>query len=329
MYVDSTTLSATDELLAPVREQLTAMEGRLRESLSGQHQALTAATEHLLDSGGKRVRPAVALLSAGLFAADRDHAVSLAAAVEMLHTATLVHDDLIDRALLRRGIPTLNAKWSPDATVLTGDYLFARAASFAAQTESVRVMNIFAETLMVIVNGEIRQKFANEATLSREGYFQRIHAKTASMFALAAEAGAVLGATSETAIRSMRRYGRETGMAFQIVDDVLDFIGSADRIGKPVGSDLQQGLLTLPALHYIESNPTDPDVAALLNGHQSGRKVRERLLQSIRASDSIEVARTEARDYVTSAKSALSAATAGEHLPTLHAIADYVVERDF
>jgi geranylgeranyl pyrophosphate synthase len=329
MYVDSITLSTTDELLAPVREQLTAMEGRLRESLSGQHQALTAATEHLLDSGGKRVRPALALLSAGLFAADRDHAVSLAAAVEMLHTATLVHDDLIDRALLRRGIPTLNAKWSPDATVLTGDYLFARAASFAAQTESVRVMNIFAETLMVIVNGEIRQKFANEATLSREGYFQRIHAKTASMFALAAEAGAVLGATSETAIRSMRRYGRETGMAFQIVDDVLDFIGSADRIGKPVGSDLQQGLLTLPALHYIEANPHDPDVAALLNGHQSDRQVRERLLQSIRASDAIEASLAKARDYVASAKSALSAATAGEHLHTLHAIADYVVEREF
>jgi len=329
MYVDSITLSTTDELLAPVREQLTAMEGRLRESLSGQHQALTAATEHLLDSGGKRVRPALALLSAGLFAADRDHAVSLAAAVEMLHTATLVHDDLIDGALLRRGIPTLNAKWSPDATVLTGDYLFARAASFAARTESVRVMNIFAETLMVIVNGEIRQKFADEATLSREGYFQRIDAKTASMFALAAEAGAVLGAASEAAITGMRRYGRETGMAFQIVDDVLDCIGSVDRIGKPVGSDLQQGLLTLPALHYIEANPHDPDVAVLLNGHQSDRQVRQRLLQSIRASDAIEASLEKARDHVASAKSALSAATTGKHLHTLHAIADYVVEREF
>ena len=329
MLLDSISLSTNDELLSPVREQLTAMEGRLRESLNGQHKALTAATEHLLDSGGKRVRPTVALLSSGLFAADVDHAVSLAAAVEMLHTATLVHDDLIDGALLRRGIPTLNSNWSPDATVLTGDYLFARAASFAAQTESVRVMNLFAETLMIIVNGEMRQKFADETTLSREGYFQRIHAKTASMFALAAEAGAVLGAASEAAITGMRRYGSKTGMAFQIVDDVLDFIGNTDRIGKPVGSDLQRGLLTLPALHYIEANPDDPDVAALLNGHQSDRQVHAQLVQSIRTSDAIDASIATARDYVATAKSALSAATVGKHLHTLHAIADYVVEREF
>lgn len=328
MCIDSTTLNITDELLAPVREQLTAMECQLRDSLSGQHHALVAATEHLLDSGGKRIRPAVALLSASLFAADPEHAVSLAAAVEMLHTATLVHDDLIDGALLRRGIPTLNSEWSPDATVLTGDYLFAHAASFAAQTDSVRVMNLFAETLMVIVNGEIRQKFADNSTLSREGYFQRIHAKTASMFALAAEAGAVLGAASETAIEGMGRYGSETGMAFQIVDDVLDFVGTADRIGKPVGSDLQQGLLTLPALHYIEANPDDPDVAALLNGHYNDRQIRERLLQSIRGSDSIEASLAKARDYAASAKDALSTATTGEHLHTLQTIADYAVERD-
>ena len=329
MLLDSKSMSTTDELLAPVREQLAAMEERLRESLQGQHQALTAATEHLLDSGGKRVRPAMALLSSGLFAADVDHAVSLASAVEMLHTATLVHDDLIDGALLRRGIPTVNSKWAPDATVLTGDYLFARAASFAAQTESVRVMKLFAETLMIIVNGEIRQKFADNATLSREGYFKRIHAKTASMFALAAEAGAVLGAASEVTIAGMHRYGSKTGMAFQIMDDVLDFIGNSDRIGKPVGNDLQQGLLTLPALHYIEANPNDPDVAALMNGHQSDHQVRAQLLQSIRSSDAIDASIATARDFVADAKSSLSAATVGEHWHTLHAIADYVVERDF
>jgi geranylgeranyl pyrophosphate synthase len=305
------------------------MEGRLRESFEGQHHTLTAATEHFLDSGGKRVRPAVALLSAALFAANHDHAVSLAAAVEMLHTATLVHDDLIDGALLRRGIPTLNSKWSPDATVLTGDYLFARAAGFAAQTDSVRVMNLFAETLMVIVNGEIRQKFADKTILSREGYFQRIHAKTASMFALAAEAGAVLGDASKATIEGMRQYGLDTGMAFQIVDDILDITGSSDRIGKPVGSDLQQGLLTLPALHYIKSNPDDPDVAALLNGHQRDRKVHEQLLQSIRASDAIEASLETAREYVVSAKSAVSTASTGEHMHTLQAIADYVIEREF
>ena len=329
MCANRETVSTIDQLLEPVREQLTAVESRLRESTNEEHKSLTAATQHLLDSGGKRVRPAVALLSAGLFNADEDHAIALAAAVEMLHTATLVHDDLIDGSLLRRGIATLNSKWSPDATVLTGDYLFARAASFAAQTDSVRVMNIFAKTLMVIVNGEIRQKFASVSSLSRESYFQRIQAKTASMFALAAEAGAVLGNANDTSIAQMRCYGRETGMAFQIVDDVLDFIGTADRLGKPVGNDLQQGLLTLPALNFIEANPDDPDVAALLNGHRKDRKMREHLLQSIRASDAIDASLDKARDFVTSAKSALSAATEDKNQNILHAIADYVVEREF
>ena len=146
---------------------------------------------------------------------------------------------------------------------------------------------------------------------------------------LAAEAGGVLGNANDTSIAQMRCYGRETGMAFQIVDDVLDFIGTADRLGKPVGNDLQQGLLTLPALNFIEANPDDPDVAALLNGHRKDRKMREHLLQSIRASDAIEASLDKARDFVTSAKSALSAATEDKNQNILHAIADYVVEREF
>ncbi|HIA03642.1 MAG TPA: polyprenyl synthetase family protein, partial [Myxococcales bacterium] len=209
MMLDSTRIEAISlvELLSPARVGLAAMEARLREVVQDQHEMLTAATDHLLDSGGKRIRPAVALLSSQMFNGDFKCAVALAAAVEMLHTATLVHDDLIDGSLLRRGIPTLNANWSPDSTVLTGDYLFARAASFAAQTQSVGVMNLFAETLMVIVNGEIKQKFSTRDRLSHDDYYGRIRAKTASMFALAAEAGAVLGQASEVETQAMRQFG--------------------------------------------------------------------------------------------------------------------------
>ena len=148
MYKQKTQLEDISKLLEPVGQQLTSTENRLRETFRNQHDVLTEATEHLLDSGGKRVRPIVALLSASMFKANQQHAVSLAAAVEMLHTATLVHDDLIDGSLMRRGMKTLNADLSSEVTILTGDYLFARAASFAAQTQSVRVMNLFAETLM-------------------------------------------------------------------------------------------------------------------------------------------------------------------------------------
>src|SRR3990170_2418606 len=144
----------------------------MRAESNGHHPDLGAALDHLLSSGGKRVRPAVALLTGGMLGADPGRLIILAAAIELLHTATLVHDDLIDGALLRRGMPTLNAHWTPAATVLTGDFIFARAARLAAETASVEVMRAFAETLSVIVNGEITQMFDHRGIPTRENYFQ-------------------------------------------------------------------------------------------------------------------------------------------------------------
>ncbi|MBI5830017.1 MAG: polyprenyl synthetase family protein [Chloroflexi bacterium] len=207
------------EVLSPVRDGLKAVEDRLSEYGPDQHEALTAATNHLLASGGKRIRPAMSLLAAAVFDADPDQAVYVAASIEMLHTATLVHDDLIDGSLLRRGIPTLNANWTPGATVLTGDHLFARAADLAAHADSVRVMRIFARTLMVLVNGEINQMFKSKGIASRDDYYRRIYAKTASVFEAAAEAGAVAAHAAEDDIAALATYGREVGSAFQIVDD--------------------------------------------------------------------------------------------------------------
>jgi len=329
MYKQKAQLEDMSKLLEPIGQQLNSIEYRLRETFRDQHDVLTTATEHLLDSGGKRVRPIVALLSASIFESNQQHAVSLAAAVEMLHTATLVHDDLIDGSLMRRGIKTLNADFSSEVTILTGDYLFARAASFAAQTQSVRVMNLFAETLMTIVNGEIKQSFANQNTTNRQNYFQRIQAKTASMFALAAEAGAILGTQDEKAIDAMRHYGINTGIAFQIVDDILDFVGDSEDIGKPVGNDLQQGLLTLPTLYYIEDNPDNSDVASLQNGHNKDQDLYKRVVQSISSSSAIDSSFAEASRYVESAKSALEQLPQSKYLEALHTIANYVVERKF
>ncbi len=218
---------------------------------------------------------------------------------------------------------------SSEITILTGDYLFARAASFATQTQSLRLMNLFAETLMTIVNGEIKQSFAKENTTNRQSYFQRIQAKTASMFALAAEAGAILGTQDEKVIDAMRHYGVHTGIAFQIVDDILDFVGNSEDIGKPVGHDLLQGTLTLPALYYIEDNPDNSDVASLQNGHNKDQNVYKRVIQSISSSSAIDSSFAEARRYVESAKSALEELPQSKYLDALHTIADYVVERKF
>jgi geranylgeranyl pyrophosphate synthase len=322
------TLSKTTDFLLPVREDLTAVEARMREAMDGQHEAILAATEHLLGSGGKRVRPAVVLLTTHMLGGDPDRAVSLAAAVEMLHTATLVHDDLIDGALLRRGIPTLNAQWTPAATVLTGDFLFARAAELASQTDSVRVMRIFARTLMVIVNGEINQHFVGRGQVSRDAYYERIYAKTGSLFAVASEAGAILSHVDEATVTGMRQFGQEIGLAFQIVDDVLDFASDAAHLGKPVGGDLRQGLITLPTLCYLENHPADQDINALLNGHAGDEATVGRVVRAVRESGATEAALDEARAIVMRAQTSLASMPNNVYRRALTDLTDYLVNRN-
>ena len=205
---------STAELFAPVQEGLAAVEARLRQAVQDQHSSLTAATERLLNAGGKRIRPAICLMAASIFEADPDRCVSLAAAVEMMHTATLVHDDLIDGAALRRGVPTLNADWPADAIVLAGDYLFARAASLIAQTNHPRLIELFAKTLMIVVNGEIKQRFSGRGCINRDDYYERIYAKTAAMFVLATEAAATLGEADPVQPGSVERVWARGGHGF-------------------------------------------------------------------------------------------------------------------
>jgi geranylgeranyl pyrophosphate synthase len=300
----------------------------LHQVVEGQHDSLTTATKRLLNAGGKRVRPALSLLVARIFGADVDRSVSLAAAVEMLHTATLVHDDLIDGALLRRGAPTLNAEWSPSHTILTGDYLFARTACLVAETKAVGVMDLFARTLMVIVNGEISQNAA-KGYLGRNRYYERIYAKTAALFVLSAEAAALLGCAAQVSLEAIREFGRAVGMAFQIVDDILDFVGAPDQVGKPLGNDLRQGLFTLPAICYVEDHPQDPDVRALLNGTAQDRNLIPRVVAAVRESDAIDRSLEEAREFVAQGKSAVKQLPDSEYLAALSALAQFIVEREF
>lgn len=286
--------SSDANFLAPVETLLPEVERLMRKQADGQHPDLEAALNHLLASGGKRVRPAVTLLVGRMLGGSPERLITLSAAIEMLHTATLVHDDLIDGALLRRGIATLNSKWSPAATVLTGDFIFAQAARLAAETDSVAVMRLFAATLATIVNGEITQLFSSRGLASREDYTRRIYAKTASMFELAAAAAALLSPVSAEWVENARAFGYQIGMAFQIVDDVLDFTGEQATVGKPVGSDLRQGLITLPALYYLEAHPADVDLQALMAGRYLKDAALERLIGAIRSGEAIAQSMAEA-----------------------------------
>lgn len=310
-----------------VRLSLDEVEARMRERTGEPHAALDSAIHHLLASGGKRVRPTVVLLTAAMLGGDRTRAVTLAAAIEMLHTATLVHDDLIDGALLRRGAATLNAQWTPGATVLTGDYIFARAAHLAAQTGSIEVMEMFARTLMTIVSGEINQLFRSRSRDLRKDYYDRIYAKTASLFEVSTEAAAVLSHADPDQTAQAKVVGFNLGLAFQIVDDVLDFVGNQEEVGKPVASDLRQGLLTLPALLAIDSRPVDDATIDAILERRLDPAALEDLIWQVRTSDAIARSLDEARGFVRRAHEALASLPAGRERDALSDLAAYVVQR--
>lgn len=318
---------STVTFTTPVQEQIKLVEERIRSQADDNHPDLRAALEHLLSSGGKRVRPTVVLLVGNMLGGEQDKLVTVGAAIELLHTATLVHDDLIDGSLLRRGMPTLNARWSPAATVLTGDFLFARAAKLAAEADHLLLMSHFAQTLATIVEGELTQLFTSRGLINRKNYYKRIYAKTASLFEMSARAGALVSPVDDEVVETMREFGYETGMAFQIVDDILDFTGDQRTVGKPLGSDLLQGLVTLPAIYYAEVNPNDPDILLLSEGGWGNQDRMERLVNSIRQSDAIRKSMQEAEGHIERALAKLASLHPGIERSALEDLAKYIIDR--
>lgn len=311
-----------------IQDRLSLVEERLLVEHPGQHSLMTEATDHLVKAGGKRIRAAICLIAAGIFEADFDSLISLAAAVEMMHTATLVHDDFIDGSVLRRGKPTLNAGENAKFSVLIGDYFFARAANLVADTNNLDVMRLFSETLMTILNGEVNQQFSHWQ-MDRNQYFDRIFAKTGAMFVLAAKSAATLGGADENDILALEKYGYYIGIAFQIVDDLLDFTGKLAQLGKPIGSDLREGIITLPVLLYGDQCPDDPNLNVLLKIQDGNHPAAANLIASIRESTVIDQAMAEAKELVYLGKQALEEVPYSRYTKALSSIANTVVDRKF
>jgi geranylgeranyl pyrophosphate synthase len=322
-------------ILQIVQDELQLVEEKMRATIPDQYPLLSSAVDYLLSSGGKRLRPTLVILAskfrppelAGEMEDIREKVISLAAGWELLHTATLVHDDFIDGATTRRGRPTLNVTWPSSATVLAGDFLFARSAALSAETRNVEVMTTFANTLTVICNGELRQIFSERDRLpTLEEYYQRIYAKTSSLFAAAAETGAVLAAAPAAGVQALRDYGYNLGMAFQIIDDVLDYVGDEARIGKPLGSDLRQGIITLPALRFAAAGG---DASRVINAANDSRNDGEiqALVAEICASGAIEDSLAQAQEFVQAAQESLVILPANPYRQALHELADFVIER--
>jgi geranylgeranyl pyrophosphate synthase len=309
--------------LCKVEQQFKLLIDSQRDSFPELHQMLGQVLV-----GGKVIRPTLALLSGKFYEYNLDSLLPMATASELLHIATLVHDDAVDKASVRRGRPTINKIWGLERAVILGDYLFARAGEFAAATGNLRVVRLFAQTLATISRAELRQGFsAFKLEQGYDDYIERIAGKTASLFAMATESGAVLSRAPEEIIQGLKDYGYNLGIAFQIVDDILDFISTEVEMGKPVASDLAQGTITLPSLMLLERCPDDNPVKKLFSSEGNGPENIKQAIELVRGSDIIDDCYRVASEYSTRAGSSLELLPDGSSRRALLTLADYVVQR--
>jgi geranylgeranyl pyrophosphate synthase len=318
-------------VLSAMRADLERVEERLLLESEVDYPFVGEFVGGLISAGGKRLRPLILLLAARPFDYDLDALLPAATGVELLHTASLIHDDTVDHAELRRGRPTLNSIFSSETVILLGDYIFARAAMMAAATNNPRVVAVFAATLADICDGQLREIFtAHQLHQTIDDYRRRIFGKTAALFAGSAEMGAIIGRASDEQTAALKTYGGNVGLAFQIVDDVLDLRESTDEIGKPAGLDLRQGTVTLPTMLFFQNgaNAAERDLVQRVAGG-SGTSEDEVTVAAtiIRASGALEQAVEIARSYVEQAKDALTVVPAGEARDMMEALADESIRR--
>jgi geranylgeranyl pyrophosphate synthase len=317
-------MTSVASLYEPVADDIPMVGDRLRTIAQGQHPLLGEALNYVFRSSGKQIRPALVLLSGKLGGYARDRLVTLAASLEVVHTATLVHDDTIDEALSRRGLTTINAVWDGKVAILVGDFLFAQSAYLAAQLDSVRIMTLLSDTVMEMSSGELRQyASARGRTLDEADYLKRIAGKTASLFAMCCEGAAIVSGQSEQKIEALRAYGHNLGMAFQIADDVLDVVGTEVQLGKPAGSDLRQGVVTLPVILFARGLSTDSPLQPLV---LDAAHVDE-IVRAVARSDAPDSALNRARAYAEAARGALHVFPCSEAREALEHLAGHVVER--
>ena len=310
-----------------VEEDLAKVNDLLTSVTEANFPRLTELLGHSLKSRGKRIRPALTLLSGKFYDYNLSSLLLMASAVELLHTATLVHDDAIDKSTVRRGNPTVNEVWGDDKAILLGDYLFAKAGECAADTQNLRVVKLFSQTLEIISGGEINQAFnAFNLDQTRQHYIERISYKTASLFSLATESGAILSQAPEKSIEVLREYGHNLGIAFQIIDDILDFISTEEEMGKPIGSDLAQGTLTLPSMLILEYYPEDNPVKRVFQNRDKQENIKL-ALELVHNSSIVQECYQVASDYCSKACQNLNLLPDNTSRRTLIELADYVVKR--
>ena len=322
-------VAAGASFYTPVDAELRELEQRLRDVGRGGHPTFQAAVAHLFSSPGKLLRPTLVFLAARFGARpDVEIVLNLAESLELVHTASLVHDDIVDRAELRRNVPTVNALWNDDVALIVGDYLFAKAYALAAVLPKPEVIAIVAQTVFALCDGELNEVTMERRLPTEEAYLERIELKTASLYAACCQGAALLTEADPEHVAALGAFGTNLGLAFQITDDVLDLVGDETEFGKTVGRDLAEGMPTLPMIYAaMDGDGHSGDLARriIATGKSEG-EVRE-LLRVIRASDGPERARQRAISFHDAATKALAALPARVERDALRDVADFVISR--
>lgn len=320
-------------LTAIVAPELEAVNQTIRTRMQSEHAPrIPELSAHLIEAGGKRLRPVLTLAAARMFDYRGDHQIRLAAAVEFIHTATLLHDDVVDESAQRRGRPTANILWDNQSSVLVGDYLFSRSFQLMVETGSLKVLDILANASAVIAEGEVLQLSAqNDLSGGEARYFQIIRGKTAELFSAAAEVGGLIAGASDAQVKALRDYGDALGIAFQLVDDVLDYGGASAAMGKDVGDDFREGKATLPVLIAYDQANADGKAfwERVIEDHEQEDADLETALRLIAEADGLEGTKARAREYGDKAKDALAALPQTPVTQAMANVVDFVVARAF
>ncbi len=319
-----------ERALELIRDDLEKVDLEFRKNLKSDVSIISAIGEHLLFSGGKRFRPVLLILSSKLCGYEDDRHISLASLVEFVHTATLLHDDVVDKAEIRRGNISANSKWGNEASVLVGDFLFTKSFSLLVEKGNWEIFQVLSRATTLMAEGELEELIrTDDLSLTEEGYLTIIARKTASLISAAAQIGAILGNVSEERKKALTRYGLDVGIAFQLTDDTLDYTSREEEFGKEIGIDLLRGKITLPLIHALK-RCTPQEKAFIQETVDGAALTRESFLRVAEIIDrcrGIQYAWERAKERVALAKTHLHLFEDSEFRRALFALADYVVER--
>ncbi|WP_285719771.1 polyprenyl synthetase family protein [Pelosinus sp. IPA-1] len=313
-----------------VKSDLLLLETELLSVIHSPEKLITDISKHLVEAGGKRLRPALYFMCTKNQVSTMEKIMPMAIAIELIHMATLVHDDVIDNATTRRGKSTANSCWGNHSSVLIGDYLFAKAFSLVANKASNEMLKVLTDVICSMCEGEINQNRSTFiADQTENDYLKRIEQKTADFIAASCELGGLAVGLSSEETKALREYGYSLGMAFQITDDILDITASSEQIGKPVGNDLRQGIVTLPVIFALEHSADRDELREIVQTKNMSEEKIKRGLSIIQDTEAIEYSYKRVSDYLDHARSVIPASITGEHREAFHAVADFVGLRSY